>query len=89
MADRLDGKWTPVAATKAMAFASMANTRPVGDRWTDCISHGELLRSGVDQRLEVDFSGLRFLSQGVANPSRRGKPYGQIPWRLGMLTPKP
>jgi len=65
----------------------MANTQPVGERWTDSISHGELLRAGFDERLEVDTADLRFLFQGVTNQARAGKPYGQIPWRIGMLEP--
>lgn len=88
VADRLDGKWTPVAATKKKTFASMVNTQHVGGRWTDCVSHGELLRAGIDQRLEVAPADLRFLFQGVRNKGRAGKPYGQIPWRLGMLKPE-
>jgi hypothetical protein len=87
LADRLDGPWTPLAATKEHTFASMANTQPIGGRWTDSISHGELLRAGFDERLEVDPADLRFLFQGVTNEARAGKPYGQIPWRLGMLEP--
>jgi hypothetical protein len=87
LADRLDGEWTPLAATREKSFASMANTRPLGERWTDCISHGELLRAGIDQRLEVDPANLRFLFQGVTDKARAGKPYGQIPWQLGMLEP--
>jgi hypothetical protein len=85
VADRLDGEWTPVAATKDKSFASMANTQPTGERWTDSISHGELIRLGVDQTLEVDPAHLRFLFQGVLDKDRAGKQYGQIPWRLGML----
>ena len=85
LADRLDGKWTPLADTKEKTFASMLNTQPQGERWTDCISHGELLRAGFDERLEVDPANLRFVFQGVADNERAGKPYGQIPWRLGML----
>ncbi len=87
LADRLDGEWTPLAATKEKTFASMANTQPHGKRWTDSISHGELLRAGFDERLEVDPTNLRFLFQGVSDQARGGKPYGQIPWRLGMLQP--
>ena len=89
LANRLEGLWTPLAATRDKAFASMKNTRPVGERWTDSISHGELLRDGCDQRLEVDPAKLRFLFQGVLDRDRRGKKYGQIPWRLGMLEPSP
>jgi len=89
LADRLDGEWTPLAATKDQTFASMANTQPVADRWTDSISHGELLRAGIDQRLEVDPSDLRFVFQGVLDRDRADKNYGEIPWCLGMLEPAP
>ena len=87
VADHLGGAWTPVAATKQKTFASMANTQPTGRRWTDCISHGELLRAGFDQRLEVDPADLRLVFQGVLDRDRRGKKYGEIPWRLGVLEP--
>ena len=35
----------------------------------------------------VDPARLRFLFQGVSDDDRRGKPYGEIPWRLGLLEP--
>ena len=85
LADRLDGEWTPLAATKEKCFANARNTEPVGPPWTDCISHGELIRTGVDERLEVDPARLRCVFQGVTDRDRAGKPYGQIPWRLGLL----
>ena len=88
LADRLDGQWTPIAATKDKAFASMANVEPIGPRWTDSISHGELLRAGVSERLEVDPADLRFVFQGVSDEARAGKQYGDIPWRLGILEPQ-
>ncbi|NLC57492.1 MAG: hypothetical protein GX774_11695 [Armatimonadetes bacterium] len=86
LAERLEGQWKPLAATKELAFASMANTEHIEPRWTDCISHGELLRAGYDQRLEVDPARLRFLFQGVLDRECQGRGYGQIPWRLGLLT---
>jgi Glycosyl hydrolase family 62 len=86
-ADKLDGQWKPLAATKDHAFASMRNVKQTGERWTDCVSHGELLRAGYDERLEVDPAKLRFLIQGVLDGDRRGKKYGEIPWRLGILEP--
>ena len=58
LADRLDGEWRPLAADKDRAFASLANVEHPAIQWTDSISHGELLRSGYDQRLEVDTIGL-------------------------------
>ena len=89
LADKLDGDWKPIADTLDKPFAGLANIRfsPGADHWTDSISHGELLRTGYDQRLEVDPDNLRFLFQGVLDKDRRGKPYGEIPWRLGILEP--
>ena len=85
LADRLEGPWKPLAATKDVAFASMRNVKHPEERWTDSISHGELLRSSHDERLEVDPAQLQFVYQGVLDRDRRGKSYGQIPWRLGLL----
>jgi hypothetical protein len=87
VADRLDGAWQPLAATKDHAFASIRNVAQPGKRWTDAISHGELIRAGVDERMEVDPNALRFVFQGVLEEDRRGKKYGEIPWRLGILEP--
>jgi len=87
-AARLDGPWEPLAATKEKPFASLTNTRAMGAHWTDSFSHGELIRAGYDQHLEVDPADLRFLFQGVSDQSRMGKKYGDIPWRLGILFPE-
>jgi hypothetical protein len=87
LADRLDGNWMPLAAEKDKSFASMLNIKHPAERWTDVISHGELLRAGYDEKLLVDPDSLRFLFQGVTNRARAGKPYGQIPWWLGILKP--
>jgi hypothetical protein len=86
-ASSLAGVWQPLAADRDNAFASMANTTPTGERWADSISHGELLRAGIDQTLTVDPTHLRFVFQGVTEVARAGKPYGEIPWRLGLLEP--
>ncbi len=63
------------------------NVQHPSERWTDVISHGELLRAGYDEKLMVDPDNLRFVFQGVTNSGRAGKDYGQIPWRLGILKP--
>ena len=84
-ADRLEGPWVPDAAEREKAFASMRNVSQPNGRWTDVVSHGELLRAGTNERLEVDLDQLKLLIQGVRDSDRAGKPYGQIPWRLGML----
>ncbi|MBN2582039.1 MAG: glycoside hydrolase [Planctomycetes bacterium] len=87
LADRLDGPWTPVAATREKCFAGADNVTQDEPRWTDSISHVELIRTGSDERLEVDPENLQVLFQGVSDKDRGGKPYGEIPWRLGLLRP--
>ena len=89
LADRLDGEWTPLAGSWARPFASIDNvTFAAGvEPWTDCISHGELLRDGYDEKLVVDPAHLRFLFQGCSSKERAGKKYSQFPWKLGLLEP--
>ena len=87
LADRLEGPWRGLADTVEKPFAARENVRPSAE-WAASISHGELLRSGVDERLEVDPAHLRFLFQGVSESEYRGAKYGGIPWRLGLLDAK-
>jgi hypothetical protein len=89
LADALDGEWRPVAETWDKPFAGPVNVTFDGEPWADSISHGELLREGIDEKLEVDPDRLRFLYQGVLERDRAGTPYGRIPWRLGILEPAP
>lgn len=88
LADRLDGEWKPLAATREKPFASLSNVQNGSAHWTDSFSHGELLRTGYDELLEVDPANLRLLFQGVSDEDRSGKKYGEIPWRLGILEPR-
>jgi hypothetical protein len=87
LADRLDDEWLPIAGTMEKPFAGLVNVRDQENHWTDSISHGELLRAGYDERLEVDPANLTFLFQGVSDREMAGKKYGDIPWRLGLLEP--
>ena len=87
LADTLDGEWRPLAASKDKPFASPVNAQDAATHWTDSFSHGELLRPGIDEKLEVDPAHLRFLFQGVSDAGMKGKKYGEIPWRLGILEP--
>jgi len=74
LAEGLDGDWKPLAATKERPFAGPLNVRDRGPHWTDSFSHGELLRDGFDQNLEVDPVNLRFLFQGVTDKPNVEKP---------------
>lgn len=84
VADRLEGPWREHLAARDAAFASMANvSQPT--KWTDVISHVELIRAGGNERLEVNPADMTVIFQGVSDTDRAGKQYGQIPWRLGLL----
>jgi len=84
VADRLEGEWQPLAATGERPFAGLANVTFTGEPWSDSISHGELVRSGHDERLEVDPARLRFLYQGLKD-DQWSQGYGRLAWRLGLL----
>jgi hypothetical protein len=84
LANKLEGPWEPLAATRAKAFASMDNVSQ-SPEWTTNISHGELIRSGYDELLEIDPANLRLVFQGANDDEYRGNRYGSIPWRIGVL----
>lgn len=84
LADRLEGPWRGLADTLEKPFAAHGNVHQESE-WTTNISHGELVRVGVDETMEVDPADLRFVFQGASDAEYRGQGYGAIPWRLGML----
>jgi len=84
LADSLDGPWKGLADTLQKPFAALANVQQETP-WTANISHGELIRAGTDERMEVDPANVRFVFQGASDDEYRGNPYGKIPWRLGIL----
>ncbi|MEM7601208.1 MAG: non-reducing end alpha-L-arabinofuranosidase family hydrolase [Verrucomicrobiota bacterium] len=89
-AETLSGEWTPLAATLDRPFAAATgkgkNVAQPDGWWTDSVSHGELIRTGVNEFMEAEM-GAPFFFQGVLAKDRRGKGYGMIPWKLGVLQP--
>ena len=86
VASTLDGAWTPLADSWDNPFAGSANvTFDGGAAWTKDVSHGEMVRDGYDQKLEIDPAKLQFLYQGV-DPAQTGVDYSQLPYRLSLLT---
>jgi endo-1,4-beta-xylanase len=78
---RLDGGWQ----VSEERFAGSERLMASADRWTDEVSHGELLRSGFDERLEIPRSRWEFLIQGMPRASHTGR-YPLLPWKLGLIT---
>ncbi|HKX31607.1 MAG TPA: non-reducing end alpha-L-arabinofuranosidase family hydrolase [Blastocatellia bacterium] len=74
------GPWTKVAEK----WAWRGNLVYTANQWTTSVSHGEFIRAGVNQRLEInDINRVDFLIQGTTQLSCC--PYQQIPWDLGMI----
>jgi hypothetical protein len=82
---RIEGPWTPLAATEEHPFMGAANVAFNGTAWTRSISHGEMIRTIVDQSLTIEPYNMRYLYQGV-DPSATNVTYNDLPWRLGLLT---
>lgn len=89
LADRLDGRWRPLADTAEKPFAGWNNVQPAPgvEVWTDNISHGELIRHSHDQTLTINPANWQFLFQGMLDKDKGKRAYGQFQWRLGLLTP--
>ncbi len=84
LADRLDGEWRPLADRWEKPFLNLHNVRFRGLPWCQSFSHGELLRTDVDEFMDVDPSHLIMIFQGASDEEMVGKPYGEIPWQLGV-----
>ncbi|GAA4463652.1 non-reducing end alpha-L-arabinofuranosidase family hydrolase [Novipirellula rosea] len=84
-ADALDGQWTPLAASRDQPFVSPKNVVNQNESWATSYSHGELIRDGSSETMEIDPAELRLLFQGANDPEYQSGNYGQIPWRLGLL----
>ena len=81
----LSGSWTPLAATQQNPFMGANNVVfASGKSWTQSISHGEMIRTVVDQTLTIQPCSLRYLYQGL-NPASTAD-YNALPWVLGLLT---
>lgn len=73
------GPWSQVAEK----WAYRGNLSYKGSKWTTNVSHGEIIRSGYNQKMEIsDINRVDFLIQGTTNLSVA---YQQINWDLGLI----
>lgn len=85
VADTLDGQWRPLAGSREKPLVSPKNVANQAESWATSYSHGEFIRTGFNQMLEIDPNHLQLLFQGANDEEYRRGNYGQIPWRLGLL----
>lgn len=89
IADSLDGPWLPWQASGSYPFAGTRNVSFEGTQWTNDISHGEMVRAGYDETLEIEPCNMRYAFQGADPMAENGGDYNKIPWRLGLLSQAP
>ncbi|KAK7466233.1 hypothetical protein VKT23_004961 [Stygiomarasmius scandens] len=83
----LSGSWTPLHASQTDPFAGLANVAFSGSQWTHDISHGEAVRTNVDQTMTLSDCGpSQYLYQGL--PVGSSGDYNSLPWKLALLTSK-
>ncbi|MBL3657202.1 non-reducing end alpha-L-arabinofuranosidase family hydrolase [Fulvivirga sediminis] len=79
-ASSLGGNWTKVSEE----WAHRNDLNYLADRWTDQVSHIEVIRAGYNELLEVDnLNRCQMLIQGV--PSGNYGDYYRIPYDLGVI----
>ncbi len=83
-APAITGPWSALADSESNPFARADNVTFPDGAWTRDISHGEVVRTNVDQTMEIDPGKLTYLYQGL-DPDASGD-YNHLPWRLGLLT---
>lgn len=81
----LDGPWAPYKTSENDPFAGLSNVTFNGGQWSQQISHGEMVRAGWDEKMELDACNMQFLYQG-ANLSGYSGSYDARPYKLGLLT---
>ncbi|MBD3288987.1 hypothetical protein GF337_09305 [candidate division KSB1 bacterium] len=87
-ADSLDGPWQRVEASENEFFANPANLtykNGIQPKYTQ-ISHFEVLRSGYNQKLEIDDYRFRILFEGMdGSKIPDSYNYNELPWELVLM----
>jgi hypothetical protein len=81
VATSLGGNWTQLAEK----WASIDRVIFGADHWTDQVSHLEALRTGTDEKLEIEnINHCDLLIQGVTKEGYSGD-YANIAYDLGLI----
>ncbi len=83
-ATNLAGPWTEFKTSESAPFAGYNNVSFPGGRWTNDISHGEMIRYQNDHHSILDPDNMQFLYQG-RDPASGGA-YELLPYHVGLLT---
>ena len=76
-----EGPWTKVSDE----YATGEQLKSKGKPWTEMVSHGEILRSGFDEKLEYNPEKCRWLIQGIMKKDK-DITYPLLPWKLGVIS---
>lgn len=83
----LVGEWKPIPTSSMNSFADSDNVVFSGTAWAEGVSHGEMLRSSVDQTLTIDpCKPLQFLYQGLDITQSKVTDYIKLPYKLALIT---
>ncbi|MFT7160825.1 MAG: hypothetical protein ACI9GZ_002002 [Bacteroidia bacterium] len=79
---KLNGRWEKVTDHYANGnqLQYSGDTKP----WTEMVSHGEVIRSGFDEKMAYDPQNCRWLIQGIMK-SELTDDYPSLPWKLGII----
>jgi len=81
-AEDLTGPWKK----STDRYATGEQLRYAGEKkWTEMVSHGEVIRTGYNQQMEYEPKGCRWLIQGILKKNLKG-PYRLLPWKLGIIS---
>jgi len=81
-ATRLQGPWRRV--TDKYATGDQLNWANAAKPWTEMVSHGELIRTGYDEKMEYDPKNCRWIIQGIMKKDSNAR-YPSLPWKLGVI----
>lgn len=85
-ANNLNDPWEKV--TDNYATGIQLKTIAKNKVWTEMVSHGEVIRSGYNQKMEYEPENCKWIIQGIMK-NEMNEDYPSLPWKLGIMNLKP